>query len=213
MLRLGAGAALWLCDGHGRCADATVVQVGPGGVELEVGNVAEAPQLPLELTVALAPPKGERADWVVEKLTELGVATIVWLETEHGVRRVRSEGARTPRWQRLAEAAASQCGRASVPAIVGPLSFDAFLDLRAERRFIGDRSAAAAAAARLALATSALLGVGPEGGFADAELAAAAAAGFERIRFGPTILRTETAAVAGATLLMGLADAAGPKTP
>jgi 16S rRNA (uracil1498-N3)-methyltransferase len=200
VLRLGPGDRVLLFDGHNRQAEAQVRSVQRAGVLLEVGAAQPLAALACALTVGLPPPRGERADWAVEKLTEIGVARIVWITTARGQAR---HGNRIERWQRLAAAAAQQARRASLPELEGPIPFAELLTHETEARWIGD---ARGAPLRRQVLTrppaSALLALGPEGGFTTEELASAERAGYGRVSLGPLTMRVETAAVVGAGIIM-----------
>jgi 16S rRNA (uracil1498-N3)-methyltransferase len=150
--------------------------------------------------------RGERMDWVVQKATELGVTRIIPVLTERTVVKLDTRQAerRLQHWQGVAVAACEQSGRTRVPDIATPSALAAFLG-----RSKGER------ATRLLLSPAGTAGVGdlsppehgvlvligPEGGLAEAEQRAALDAGFQAVRLGPRVLRTETAAVAALTLL------------
>jgi len=169
--------------------------------------------------VALAAPKGARADWAVEKLTELGVARILWLECERSV--VKPRAGRLERWRRIAASAAQQCGRADLPEIEGPLALEDVLEraavglkLIAQRGEGGDlnRENADRLRPRGSPPDSArgVLLIGPEGGFTRHELESAKKAGYTSISLGIWTLRSETAAVAGAAALLGAFESGAP---
>jgi 16S rRNA (uracil1498-N3)-methyltransferase len=151
------------------------------------------------LAVALAVPKGDRMDWAVQKLTEIGVDRIVALRAERSV--VVWDQARAQRQRRRLEAvarqAAMQSRRLRPPVLDGPLVPAAVADTLG----LGTVMAEPGVAAPLTLGpTGTVVLVGPEGGWAPAELDACPA----RADLGPSILRTETAAVVAATLLVAL---------
>ena len=205
VLRLGHGAAVLLFDRNGHEALARIARVGRDEVEAQVTSVIRRPALPLAVTVALPAPRGERADWVVEKLTEVGVSRILWLLSERSVTKPDPRGGRPARWERIARAAAAQSERVGWPVVEGPISFAVFLTSGDERRLIADQSGEwMGAQGSMAAGRSVTLGIGPEGGFSARELAAATAAGFFCVRLSPNILRVETAAVVGAAMLLSL---------
>jgi 16S rRNA (uracil1498-N3)-methyltransferase len=200
VLRLGPRDRVLLFDGHNRQAEAQVRRVERAGVLLEVGAAQNLAALACALTVGLPPPRGERADWVVEKLTEIGVARIVWIRTARGQARHAN---RTERWQRLAAAAAQQARRASLPELAGPIPFAELLTHETEARWIGDTRGAPLQRELLAPPpASVLLALGPEGGFTAEELASAERAGYGLVSLGPLTMRVETAAVVGAGIIM-----------
>lgn len=165
----------------------------------------------LAIEVYQALPEKERFELVLQKLTELGVARIVPVETRHSTTlALRDAGqAKSHRWPDVVLRAAKQCRRAMLPELFSVASFQDALKMAdaAELRlmfFEGETGwTLAEALGRLRPQRVALL-VGPEGGFADDEVEAARAAGFLPVSLGPRILRTETAAIAGAALLQGL---------
>ena len=231
VLRLKAGAEVYVFDGEGREYLCTLTEIGRGpGVAhergpratLEVGAAVSppSPESPLSLTLALALLKGEKFDLVVQKATELGVARIVPVATQRAdVRLPRdergSDGARRgARWQRLALEAAKQSGRARVPVICAPVFFAVALAasetnagetlrlLFAERA--GDRlleTFGEAAGGAVRKPLAVTALVGPEGGWEDEELREAAAAGWRIITLGGRTLRAETAAITVVALL------------
>ncbi|HVS45430.1 MAG TPA: 16S rRNA (uracil(1498)-N(3))-methyltransferase [Verrucomicrobiae bacterium] len=161
-----------------------------------VGRTADA----LRITVAQGVPKGQKMEFVVEKLTELGVAQIVPLLSERTI--ARAGQTKLDRWGRLAKAAAAQSGRSDVPPIAQPLAFDALLatfgdyDLVLMPWELADPvPLREALPALLPGALDVLVLIGPEGGFSHDEAAAANAAGAHLVWLGRTILRTETAAM------------------
>ena len=196
VLRLRDGEVVGLSDGAGSWRlGRMVLGAGRGEASLEpAGAVQRDPAPAPSITVALALPKGDRADWAVQKLTELGVDTIAVLDTERSV--VRWEGDRAQKGRarlvRVARQAASQSRRTRLPAISGPLR-------------VADFAAATTAAADPGVLAGPSLDrptvlIGPEGGWGESELPIAMA----RVALGPGILRTETAALAAASLLVGL---------
>jgi 16S rRNA (uracil1498-N3)-methyltransferase len=208
VLRLGVGDELAVYAGDGQRGRATVRAVSPDVVELVVSDVGPAPASAIELTVAVPAPKGERADWAVEKLTELGVARLVWITTERTVVVPKGQN-RAARWQRLAEAAAKQAGRARTPRLDGPVSLDEVLAMPAERRYIAHPGGPPLVheVASTGEFASAILLVGPEGGFTEAEVLRARASGYIAVGLGLFTLRMETAVIAGAAILSGAAAA------
>jgi 16S rRNA (uracil1498-N3)-methyltransferase len=196
VLRLAPGASLELFDGAGGRFRAELTAAGLRVLE----ELPRAAVRRANVVLAQALAKGEKMDWVVQKATELGVARIVPLATEHAV--VKLEGdrsaARAERWRKIAQEAARQCGRADVPLVDEPLEWDGLFSLlRAEpdRRALmlhtvsNDLRLSAAARG----APHLLLAVGPEGGFSTIEQERAAREGFLTASLGPLVLRTETA--------------------
>lgn len=145
---------------------------------------------PPALTVGFAPVKGERPDWAVQKLTELGVDRIVILQTARSV--VRWQGPQIERLRKVVRQAVMQSRGLWEPALAGPLPYDEAVALAGAHVAVQDGAPPHAGL------TTVL--VGPEGGWSPEERSAATAT----VRLGPTVLRTETAAVAAGFLLTAL---------
>lgn len=200
VLRLKSGDRVELFDGAGRIAEGTL-QVSGAKASFDLAEERRLSLPQPRLTVAVAPPKGDRIEWLVEKLTEVGAANIQWLTTSRSVVVPKSKGAKADRLQRIADGAARQCGRVDVPALLPTVSFDEAIAKAAGPRYIahplgGDIEVYSEPP------TSLSLFVGPEGGFTDDELNRAQLSGCERLTVGPHVLRIETAAVVCAALLM-----------
>lgn len=186
-LRLRDGEAVTASDGRGSWRS---MRWSAGDV-VSVGDVHHDRRV-VSLTVAAAMPKGDRLEWMVEKLTELGVDRIVLLQCERGVVRWDSDRATKSmeRLTRIVRAAASQSRRVWLPSLVGPLEAAGFLAAQPDAALCEPAGPGLAASEPL----PGCLVVGPEGGFSPAELGAC----HHRVSLGPTILRVETAAVAAA---------------
>lgn len=208
VLRMQPGEALTLFDGRGGEYAAVVERMGRSEVTVNVGAhdpvEREASQA---VHLALGMPANDRMDWLVEKATELGVASIQPLMTAHGVLRLAGERAEKKRahWEAIAIAACEQCGRNRVPQIHPVRAYaewlgDAHTDDRVQRIVLslapGTQPLAALPAADAWQVLS-----GPEGGLSADEEARALAQGFRPARLGPRVLRAETAALAALTLL------------
>jgi len=198
VLRLEVGSALVLFDGAGVQAQATLVALGREAVVHVRAVEVAAPAPPIAIAQGL--PKGDKLDWVIQKATELGACAVVPFAAERSVVRLSADKAqaRRERWQKIALEAARQCGRADVPE-VAPLArlsdvlarpgkvgllYEGAVDVRLG----GFLDAAGEAPVTLV--------IGPEGGFADAEVAQARASGAAVVGLGPRVLRTETVALA-----------------
>ncbi len=188
-LRLRTGDRLTASDGEGRWR---VVRFGP---EIELAGPVVAVERPRPaLTVGLAPVKGQRPEWAVQKLTELGVDAIWLLDAERSVVRWTGDRAEThaERLRRVVREAAMQSRRCWLPEVrVGIALATA---LAADGAALADLDGTPPTLDRPCVL------IGPEGGWTDAERERAPA----RVGLGPTVLRAETAAVAAGALLAGL---------
>ena len=220
VLRLQPGDVITLFNGGPEVAgvggeyEATVTQMGRSQVQVQVGaHTAVEREAALQVHLAVGMPANERMDWLVEKASELGVASIQPLMTERSVLRLTGERAdkKQAHWQSVAVAACEQCGGNRVPRVhpvmtlaqwlKAPAPLDAaqpqrlLLSLRPES--LGLREAAHPTASAITFLS------GPEGGLSTAEEDAALAQGFAPVTLGPRVLRSETAALAAlAALLM-----------
>jgi 16S rRNA (uracil1498-N3)-methyltransferase len=206
VLRLRAGAAVRVFDGAGHEWDGVLEEVTRRSVTARLLHAVLArPESPLRLTLAMAALKGDRMELVIQKATELGVSEIwpvVTFRTDAAARPALN-GSRAERWERVASAAAEQCGRAAVPHLAPTTTLEGLI----ERPFDGVRAALLETPGHPALASlpvtptsPLLLLVGPAGGFEAAEAKALGAAGFRAASLGPRILRAETAGVAAVTI-------------
>jgi 16S rRNA (uracil1498-N3)-methyltransferase len=217
VLRLGRGDEVFVFDGEGKEYACVVEHVGRDAAALSVSEeVAPArPESPLRLTLAVALLKGEKFDLVAQKATELGVERIVPVVTKLADVRLRDErdtARRTARWRRIALEAAKQSGRARVPTVDAPVTFQALIEsaatgdqglplLFSERDGRGLVETITQAAGREQRATAL---VGSEGGWTDEELSQARDAGWSIVTLGGRTLRAETAAITVTALMQHL---------
>jgi 16S rRNA (uracil1498-N3)-methyltransferase len=200
VLRLQPGDPIVLFNGQGGEWPATVRQMGRSEVSVEVG--AHDPverELTQRVTLAVGMPANERMDALVEKATELGVATLQPLVCERSVLRLSGERAekRQAHWQSVAVAACEQSGRTRVPT-VGPIRSLAEWLAGAPLQ-PGDTAFVlhphTHATPSLPAGPVVFLS-GPEGGFSERELQMAGSAGFQPLNLGARVLRADTAPLA-----------------
>lgn len=201
VLRLSAGDVVELFDDARQIAHATIVEATHAGVVVRVDSVDEsATRAGPAIVIASAVPKGDRAEWMVEKLSELGVDRFVPLATARSV--VHPEGKnKRDRWTRIATEAAKQSRRAGVMTI-DPLTSvsDTIAGATATNSPMWVLSPEAETSALDAVGQSrdcsnVVLFIGPEGGWTEDELSAFAANNVRSFHLTQTILRVETAAV------------------
>ena len=204
-------------DGAGREWSGAVHEAGARQVTVTIGTeIAAVAEPPVAVRLAIGLLKGDQMDTVVREATMLGAAAILPLVSARVVApaRARVDAARE-RWRRVAVQAAKQCGRAVVPDIDAPLTFDALLlDDSFDARVMlaepatGEGAPAAqsaiptiAAMAHPDRAPRALVLIGPEGGWTSGEVLAALARGVHLLRLGPRTLKAETAPTVALTAL------------
>lgn len=214
--RLTVGATVTLFDGAGRHADGEVVAIDGQSARVRVAAISDEPDADTcSIAVGVALIKGDRMEWCIQKLVELGVDRIVPIQAARAVVKLTGERAanRVQRWTTVARDAARQSRRTTVPTIspvcglTGALEQLAGAELGAllwtqerSRSLSGAAADVARAAAPRGVGSAAVL-VGPEGGWTTDEVDEAVAAGFEPVGIGPRVLRAETAAIAAATAL------------
>lgn len=215
VLRLHVGDPVQVFDGRGREFRGRVGQVSRAAATVTLEEeVTPAPEPSVRLTLVQAVPKGDAMDRIVRDATMLGVAAILPLvsaRAEVSLGRLEASG-RVDRWQRIAVASVKQCGRAVVPAVLRPETLEGcFGRVEAARRFllaepgllrvdsVGVRSLSAEPAP-----ASALLIVGPEGGWTAEEVDVARRAACTPLTLGPRTLRADAAAAVAITALLCL---------
>lgn len=230
VLRAGSGDTVAVFDGCGREARARVVLEG-GRVALKVLSETRVVRSDVSLTLIQALPKGRRMELIIEKSTELGVSTIFPVISEHVVTGLsgRQAEVRAERWRRIALNAAKQCGLSWVPEIKNVLdykdviagcdAFDLFLvgsfmdgtrpfktvlkqaKVRGQKeREVGDRTSKCGEEEKSGPRNIALL-IGPEGDLTPEEVREALDMGAIQVSFGPLVMRVETAALYGLSVL------------
>ncbi len=198
VLRLAEGATVELFDNAGATAAATIKRIAADAVILHVAQIDQN-KSDKTLTMAVAVPKGDRADWMVEKLSELGVSHFVPLITERSV--VNPQGtSKLDRWRRIAVESAKQSRRTGVMQIAAPLALQAALASAPPAWYCSTESSAIPILTATA-PPSLWIFVGPEGGWSTQEIAQFQQANATAIALTPTILRIETAAITAAAVV------------
>jgi 16S rRNA (uracil1498-N3)-methyltransferase len=206
VLRAQAGDACVLFNGDGHDYDARIVAAGKRDAEVEIlAARAVGNESPLRLVLLQALARGEKMDWILQKATELGVVAIVPVTSERSEVRLDGERAdkRIAHWRSVVVSACEQSGRATVPAVAMPGSLaQAMADLPATARRLLLDPQATQGMRKLDLAAGGIvLAIGPEGGWSARDLASLRGNGFEGLRLGPRVLRTETAGIAAVAAL------------
>jgi 16S rRNA (uracil1498-N3)-methyltransferase len=229
VLRLRGGDRVVLLDGSGREREVELVTVTPGrvrGVVRETRPSRGEPRLAVALYQALVP--REKLELVIQKGTEVGVTAFVPIACERSLvpRGDGTDPRRLERWRRIAREAAEQSRRGRVPEVRAPRRFlDALDEATAGGPTLvaweGERARSAQTALRELLGAPSAdrdrgrlsVFIGPEGGFAPSEIAAARERGAATVSLGPRILRTETAGPVLAALALYQAGDLEPACP
>ena len=202
VLRLKAGESVVLFNGQGGEYPAVLDVDGKAGYAQLGDFSAREAELAGRITLVQGLPSGDKMDWVVEKAVELGASRVSPIAAQRSVLQLSGPrlDKRVAHWQRIAQSAAEQCGRNRLMAVDAPRSLADWLAEPAEGlRLLCHPEAGEDLAGKLRAApglTALTLLVGPEGGWSDKELELARQAGVQAVRFGPRVLRTETAGLA-----------------
>ena len=207
-LRLQAGDEVVLFNGDGAESSATLATLGKRGVVAAVRErrVVDR-ESPLEVHLAQGICAGDRMDLVLQKATELGIASIQPVVAARSIVRLARERRerRETHWQNVVIAACEQCGRNLIPPVAPSTGLPEFcaLPARGGTRILLAPDGEATLRSLVPRAPITIL-IGPEGGLAPEERELAVARGFTAVRFGPRILRTETAPLAALAALQAL---------
>ena len=202
VLRLGVGGEVLLFNGADGEWLARIVDAGRKRVVVMIERATRPQESAPDLTLAFAPVKKGRVDWLVEKAVELGVAHLQPVITQRTI----VDKLNLERMRSHIVEAAEQCGRTALATIAEPVKLDAFLKARdpARKLYFADETGGEPAATAFQPGSATIL-TGPEGGFSpDEAQAIRAAPGAVAISLGPRILRAETAALAAVTAYMAL---------
>lgn len=205
--RVAAGERVDLADGLGTIAHCEVVAVEQVSLRLRVLERVTEPEPAPRLVVVQALPKADRGELAVQVMTEVGVDEVVPWSAARSI--VEWHGARgekkLERWRSSAREAAKQSRRARIP-VVSALASTADVCARLSAATLGvvlhESAAEALAAVDVPSSGEIVVVIGPEGSLTDGELAAFATAGASAYRMGPSVLRTSTAGVAAAAVLL-----------
>ena len=214
VLRLQPGGRILLFNGRGDTEgqfEATVERMGRSDVDVLVGAyTASAREASRAIHLVVGMPANERMDWLIEKATELGAASIQPVMSERSVLRLKAERAekKVAHWRGIAIASSEQCGRNRVPLVRDVATLPdwlkkaALVPFEAGTRLLLSLQGGSRPLTQALADTGELTFLsGPEGGLSPAEEAAAMACGFSPVTLGPRVLRAETAPLAVLALL------------
>jgi 16S rRNA (uracil1498-N3)-methyltransferase len=205
VLRMKRGDTLSIMDGKGYLFEATIEEILHKGVRVKIIKSLPTPDpSPIEIHLGQALIKSRPMDLLIQKATELGVASITPFSSERTAVRINADhlSRKMVHWEEIMKAACKQSGRSNLPTVNTPLAFEALIgntqsrdtlrlllweaakegDLKSLLRSTGQRPHIMAI-------------VGPEGGFTPREIRLAKDAGFHIVSLGSRILRSETAAI------------------
>jgi 16S rRNA (uracil1498-N3)-methyltransferase len=203
VLRVQPGQEIILFDGQGGVADAVVESVSKTCVEARISSRRSVPKPAVEITLIQAVPKPDRWELVLQKAVELGVSTIQPVVTEHTEFKANTK--KQERWEKIVLNAAQQCEVRWLPEL---RSLKPFREVVPELDqydllLVGSLYDGAQPFRSVEMKGSGEVGllIGPEGDFTENEVASAVNAGAIPVSFGDRVLRTETAAIFGLSVL------------
>ena len=210
VLRLAVGDTCVLFNGDGHDYPARLLEVGKRMLRVELGpGIAINNESPLRMVLLQGVARGEKMDLILQKATELGVASLHPLYSQRS--EVRLDGARADKrlahWRGVVVSACEQCGRTNVPDVATPLPLMralAALPIGGLRLILDPDAAVSLSRLTLDASNPVYLAVGPEGGWSPQDIDQLSAAGFSGVRLGPRVLRTETAGLAAIAALQVL---------
>jgi 16S rRNA (uracil1498-N3)-methyltransferase len=209
VLRAQPGQPITLFDGQGSLAEGLIEEVSKKEVTVRILSCQTVAPPRVDITLIQALPKPDRFEMILQKATELGIRHIQPVASAHAVLRSKEPEKQRERWQTILRNAAQQCNAAWLPMIQEIKKLEPLLPaLRTfDVTFIGSLHPSAQpfrqafqSLEKSTVKTAALL-IGPEGDWTADETADAVAAGAIPVTFGPQILRTETAALFGLSIL------------
>jgi 16S rRNA (uracil1498-N3)-methyltransferase len=210
VLRLKVGDSMEIFDGEGRARRGVLIAISSKHAVMgELVDSSVERESPLHIVLAQAMPSGDKLDWVIQKATELGVNEIQPLSSTRSVVKLSAERAakRSEHWLQVAIAACEQCGRNNLPVIHPLQELTVWLEKTpadADGRFILLPQGASSLHAQSPPTDKAVLLIGAEGGFTEAESDLALQHNYTPIRMGKRVMRTETASIAGIAALQML---------
>lgn len=212
VLRMKSGEKIRVSSKQGGDYYCEISELGDDFVQADIiDSEAAGTELPAKIFLFQALPKGDRMETVIQKAVELGVYEIVPVAMKYCVVKLDAKKAenKRKRWQAIAESAAKQSKRSCIPVVREVMSFAEAIDYAKECRinlvpYENERGMAATkeVLSELKKDTSVSVMIGPEGGFAEEEIARVREENMQIISLGKRILRTDTAAISTLSLLM-----------
>lgn len=205
VLRSKPGDMLTVCDGTGNDYEAEITEISEDNIKLEIKKTTFTESEPMvKITLFQGLPKGEKMELIIQKCVELGVFSIIPVNTERCIVKLdaKKEKKKIERWQKISESAAKQSGRGIIPEIGNVITFSEALKKAADMDMAmipyeleQDRGIKAFLDEYKKFENKKTLGIfiGPEGGFSAEEIEKAVSSGVVPVTLGKRILRTETA--------------------
>jgi len=205
VLRMRKGEVLTIMDGKGRLFESTIEDLNYKKVKVRINkSISSPPPSPIGISLAQALIKSNSMDYLIQKLTELGINSIQLFYSERTVIKLKPGHLRNKmdRWMEIMKSACRQCGKATLPTLNPPLPFEEIIENAPDKKTLKillweneEKSDLKKVLRSMNPLPHILTVVGPEGGFTPNEINRAREADFHIISLGNRVLRTETAAV------------------
>ena len=207
VFRTTPGTKIEVFNGLGEAARGEVLEASAKRVRLEIIEKSRSERLPVPITLAQAVPKGKAMEFVVQKAAEIGVERVVPLETERTVMRLAEMRNKRDKWQRVMLESCKQCGSNWLPEVSNPLKINEFSSMcDTERKLLAALTEKTARIRDFVVQApkSVAIVIGPEGDFSPSEIEMLISTEFQPVSLGPNVLRAETAAIYGLSVLSDL---------
>jgi 16S rRNA (uracil1498-N3)-methyltransferase len=208
VIRVKPQEKVWLFDGSGTTYLARVEEIGPRKSRLFILKKETEQRAPLNIVLGQALLQAKKMDFIIQKSTEWGVSRVFPVMSERSLIKTHEKGSRKmERWQRIAREASKQSGQAFFPTIENTVSLSQFLKERKEKKklLLSENQGRALRDILLQhqeqIPPSAVILVGPEGGWSEEEERIILTHGYEAVTLGKQILRAETAAISSVALI------------
>lgn len=201
VMRLDKGLEVVVFDGRGKEYLGSIKNISRTSVVIKIIRQMETKKdVPCNIALYQALPKKGKLDFIIEKAVELGVSRIIPMVTERTIPVLKIKNTKIDRWERIAIAAAKQCGRTALPALKGPMGFEECLNDSKKSDLVIFAALDKDAEPLKEILSSARpekisVFVGPEGDFTRRETAMAREQGYLVCSLGSLVLRVETAAI------------------
>lgn len=209
VLRAKIGDKITVCDGEGSDFECEIEEITKETVIAKIIDIFSNNNEPsIKITLYQGLPKADKMELVIQKCIEIGVDRIVPVKTEHTVVKLEGkEEKKLQRWNKIAEAAAKQCGRGKIPEVCSIMNFkDAVIEAAgldgAIIPYEREKENSLKCFAKEFRGKSIGILIGPEGGFSEEEVSFARESGISSVTLGKRILRTETAGLVASVILL-----------
>lgn len=216
VLRMKVGETILVSDGEDREYICKISDFNNDEVQAKIEDInGETRELPIEVTLFQALPKGDKMETIIQKMVELGACEIAPVSTKRCIVKLDAKKAESKvrRWNAIAESAAKQSKRGIIPKVLMPVNFAQALDRAKNMDMVlipyeeaENMSITREVFSEIKTGMKIGIFIGPEGGFAESEVEEAKKVGARAITLGRRILRTETAGMATMSVLMYLTE-------